>query len=90
MDSSRPLLRLLRHRRTYSTYCFLGTAGNSVLQCYWQSDQLYVINGINSCGEWFHFVSISVVLELYRLTQSIARLRRSTLFTVELLHQRHA
>ena len=61
MDSSRPLLRLLRYRCTYSTYCFLGTAGNSVLQFYYQSDQLYVINGINSCGEWFHFVSISVV-----------------------------
>ena len=78
MDSSRPLLRLLRYCRTYSTYCLLGIAGNSVLQFYYQSDQLYLINGINSCGEWFHFVSISVVLELYRLTQSIARLHRYT------------
>ena len=62
MDSPRPLLRLLRYRRAYSTYCFLGTAGNSVLQLYYQKDELYVINGINSCGKWFHFVSISVVL----------------------------
>ena len=89
MDSSGPLLRLLRYRRTYSTYCLLGTAGNSVIQFYYQKDELYVINGINSCGEWFHFVSTSVVFKL-RLTQIIARPRQSTLFTVELLHRRHA